>query len=136
MTKKGESSGMKAWVIVLVALLDDIAVLALLFFILWAFDVDIPLYFLIIIGLVAGTFVFIVHRAIVPSLRRKKVAGKEGMIGLSGEVTQALKPKGVIKVGDEYWKAISLSGNVDIGEEVDIVDIDGLNLEVERKKHE
>ena len=44
MTKKGESSGMKAWVIVLVALLDDIAILALLFFILWAFDVDIPLY--------------------------------------------------------------------------------------------
>lgn len=136
MTKKGESSGMKAWVIVLVALLDDIAVLALLFSILWAFNVEIPLYLLIIIGLVAGTFVFIVHRAILPSLRKKKVAGKEGMIGLTGEVTQALKPKGTIKIGDEYWKAKSSSGDIDVGDEVEVVDIDGLSLEVERKKCE
>ncbi len=133
MTKKGESSGMKAWVIVLVALLDDIAVLVLLFVILWAFDVDIPIYLLVIIGLIVGTFVFIVHRAIVPSLRRKKVVGREGMIGRAGEVTQALKPKGVIKIADEYWKAKSLSGDIDIGEEVEIVNIEGLNLEVKRK---
>jgi len=125
---------MKAWVIVLVALLDDIAILALLFFILWALDVDIPLYLLIIIGLVAGTIVFFVHRAIIPSLRRKKVAGKEGMIGLTGEVAQPLNPQGVIKVGDEYWKAKSLSGDIDVGEEVEIIDIDGLNLEVKQKE--
>ena len=136
MTKKVKSSGLKPWVVVLVALIDDIAVLALLFVILWAFDVDIPLYLLIIIGLVAGTFVFIVHRAIVPSLRRKKVAGKEGMIGLTGEVVQALKPKGVVKVGDEYWQVKSLSGDIDVGEEVEVVEINGLNLEVERKKRE
>jgi len=134
MTKKGESSGMKTWVIVLVALLDDIAILALFFFILWAFDVDIPLYLLIIIGLVAGTIVFFLTRAIIPSLRRKKIAGKEGMIGLTGEVAQVLKPKGVIKVADEYWKAKSLNGDIDIGEEVEIIDIDGLMLEVKHKE--
>jgi len=134
MTKKVKSSGMKAWVIVLIALLDDIAVLALFFFLLWVFDVDIPLYLLIIIGLVAGTFIFFITRAIVPSLRRKEVAGKEGMIGLTGEVAQALKPKGVIKVADEYWKAKSLSGDIDIGEEVVIIDIDGLMLEVKHKE--
>ena len=134
MTKKGDSSGMKTWVIVLVALLDDIAVLALLFFILWAVDVDIPLYLLIIIGLVAGTFVFFITRAIVPSLRSRKVAGKEGMIGLTGEVAQPLNPQGVIKVGDEYWKATSLSGDIDVGEEVEIIDIDGLRVEVKPKE--
>lgn len=133
MTKKGESSGIKAWLIVLVALLDDIAVLVLLFVILWAFDVDIPLYLLIIIGLIVGTLVFLVHRAIVPSLRRKKVTGREGMIGLAGEVTQALNPNGVVKIADEYWKAKSLSGDIDTGEEVEIINIDGLNLEVKRK---
>lgn len=136
MASKHGLSKSKTWLIVLVALIDDIAVLALLFFILWALDVDIPLYLLIIIGLVAGTLVFFIHRAIVPSLLRKKVVGKEGMIGLIGEVAQPLKPKGVIKVGDEYWKAKSLSGDIDIGEEVEIVDIDGLSLEVESKKSE
>jgi len=134
MSKKGESPGMKAWLIVLVALIDDIAVLALLFFILWAFDVDIPLYLLIIIGLAAGTVIFFIHRAIVPSLRRKKIAGKEGMIGLIGEVTQSLNPQGVIRVGDEYWKAKSLSGDIDIGEEVEIINIDGLRVEVNPKE--
>ena len=134
MSKKGESSRMKAWLIVLVALIDDVAVLALLFIILWAFDVNIPLYLLIIIGLLAGTLIFFIHRAIVPSLRRKKIAGKEGMIGLIGEVTQPLNPQGVIKVGDEYWKAKSSSGDIDVGEEVEVINIDGLSLEVKHQK--
>ena len=134
MSKKGESSRMKAWLIVLVALIDDVAVLALLFIILWAFDVNIPLYLLIIIGLLAGTLIFFIHRAIVPSLRRKKIAGKEGMIGLIGEVTQPLNPQGVIKVGDEYWKAKSLSGDIDVGEEVEVININGLSLEVKRQE--
>ena len=134
MSKKNESSGLKPWVIVLVALIDDIAVLALIFIIIWALDIDIPVYLLVILGLVAGTVIFFVHHAIVPSLRRKKITGKEGMVGLTGEVTQALAPRGVIKVGDEHWKAKSLSGDIAVGEEVEIIDIDGLKLEVTRKE--
>lgn len=132
-SKRGLSKS-KTWLIVLVALIDDIAVLALLFLILWAFDVDLSLHLLIIIGLVAGTLVFFIHRAIVPSLRRKEVSGKEGMIGLTGEVTQILNPQGVIKVADEYWKAKSLSGDIDVGEEVEIINIDGLKVEVKPKE--
>lgn len=132
-SKRGLSKS-KTWLIVLVALIDDIAILALLFFILWALDVDIPLYFLIIIGLVAGTLVFFIHRAIVPSLRRKEIAGKEGMLSLTGEVTQKLNPQGVIKVADEYWKAKSVSGDIDVGEEVEIINIDGLKVEVKLKE--
>ena len=41
--KKQESSGLKVWLIVLIALLDDIAVLALVFIVLWILDVKIPL---------------------------------------------------------------------------------------------
>ena len=85
-------------------------------------------------GLVAGAFVFFVHRAIVPSLRRRKVTGKEGMIGQIGEVTQACTPRGIIKVKDEYWTAKSLTGDLIVGEEVEIVSIDGLKVEVERRK--
>ena len=132
-SKRGLSKS-KTWLIVLVALIDDIAVLALLFFILWALDVDIPLYLLIIIGLVVGTLVFFIHRAIVPSLRRKVIAGKEGMLGLTGEVTQKLNPQGVIKVADEYWKAKSVSGDINVGEEVEIINVDGLKAEVKLKE--
>ena len=134
MNKKKESTGLKSWVIVLIALIDDIAVLALIFLIIWAFDVEIPVYLLIILGLVAGTFIFFVHRAIVPSLRRKNVTGKEGMIGQIGEVTQALAPQGVIRVGDEYWTAKSLGGDIAVGEEVEVINIAGLKLEVDRRE--
>ncbi len=134
MTKKNESSEMKAWLIVLIALLDDVAVLLLVFVVMWFLDVEISLPVMIVIGLVLGTFAFIVHRAIVPSLRRKKVTGAEGMIGLTGEVTQSLTPKGVIKIKGEYWKARSVEGEIDIDEEVEILEVKGLNLEVKRKE--
>ncbi|MBN1176693.1 MAG: hypothetical protein JXA51_03325 [Dehalococcoidales bacterium] len=134
MTKKNGQPDLKPWLIVFIALLDDVAALALIFVILWFFDVKISLVGIIVIGLVLGTIIFIVHRAIVPSLRRRKVAGAEGMVGLTGEVTQALTPKGVIKVRGEYWKARSVEGEIDVDEEVEVTVIKGLELEVRRAK--
>jgi membrane-bound ClpP family serine protease len=134
MTGKQKSSGMKPWLIVLIALLDDIAAVALVLLLIWVFDVDIPLAVIIAIGVVLGAFAFIVHRAIVPSLRRKQETGSESMIGLMGEVTQELAPKGVIKVKGEYWQARSSGGNVKVGEDVEITGIDRLLLEVKRKE--
>ena len=131
---KTESSGLKPWLIVLVALIDDIAALALVFVILWAFHVDIPVYLLVIIGILAGIVIFIIHRAIVPSLRLRKVTGKEGMMGEVGEVAKTLKPQGVIKVRDEYWQAESENGNISRGEEVEIIGINGLTLKVKHKE--
>ena len=42
-------------------------------------------------------------------------------------------PSGVISVKGEYWKAISLGGNIEIGESVEIMGLDGLTLRVKRK---
>jgi membrane-bound serine protease (ClpP class) len=134
MTKKGEPSSLKAWLIVLAALLDDAAAIVLVFVLLWFFDVELPLSALIAIGLVFGTFVFIVHRAVVPSLRRKKVTGADGMVGLTGEVTQPLRPKGVVKIKGEYWRAKSVEGEIGIGEDVEVLGIKGLDLEVRRNE--
>ena len=120
MTKKGETSAMKAWLIVMVALLDEVAVLAIVFLALWYFRVPIPVWAMVIIGLVLGGFAFITHRALVPSLRRKKVTGAEGMIGLTGEVVASLTPKGVIKVCGEHWQAECPDGDMEAGEEVEI----------------
>ena len=133
MANKGEHSTIKAWLIVLIALLDEIVVLALVFLVLWYFKVDIPLWAIVAIGLVLGAFAFIGHRAIVPSLRRKNITGAEGMIGLVGEVVESLTPGGVIRVGGEYWQAKSVDGDIEIYEEVEILGITRLKLEVKRK---
>jgi membrane-bound ClpP family serine protease len=133
MAKKGETSALKAWLIVLASLIDDAAVLALVFLGLWFFHVKITWTIIVIVVVVMIAFVFIMHRALVPSLRRRKVTGAEGMLGMVGRVTEPLKPKGVVKVKDEYWKARSLDGDIGMGEEVEVVGIAGLNLEVKRK---
>lgn len=136
MEKKSEISKTKAFLIVLAALLDDIAAIVLVIVVLRLLNVEVPLWGLIFTGLVLGTFIFIVHRAVIPSLRRRKVTGAEGMLGLTGEVTKALKPKGIIRVKSEYWRAKSLEGEINIGEDVEIVGIKGLDVEVKRKADE
>ena len=61
------------------------------------------------------------------------VTGAEGMIGLAGEVTEPLAPAGVVRVGDELWKAKSAGDEIDTGEEVEVVALKGLTLTVRRR---
>jgi len=131
--KKSEQATMKAWLIVLIALLDDVAVLALVFLVLWFFNVKIPLSVMIIIGLVVGSLIFIVHRALVPSLRQKKLTGSEGMIGMVGEVVESPGPGLIVRVSGEYWQAECPDGDIATGEEVEIVGVNRLKLEVKRR---
>ncbi len=122
----------KDWLIVLVLLLDDAAALALVLLVLWVLGIKMPLWVTIVIALLLGTFAFITHKVIIPSFHKKKVTGAEGMIGLEGEVIEPLTPFGVIRVGGEYWKAKSVGGNIDAGEEVEILGMKKLTLEVKR----
>lgn len=124
----------KDWLIILVLLLDDAAALVLLLLVLWFFGIEIPLPITIVIALLLGTLVFIIHKAVIPALHKKKITGSEGMIGLKGEVIEPLKPVGVIRVGDEYWKAKSVDEDIAAGEEVEILGLNGLTLMVKPKE--
>jgi len=133
MNKKGEISVLKAWLIVVASLIDDAAVLALIFLGLWYFHVKITWAIILVVALAVVVFFFIVHKAVVPSLRRRKVTAAEGMIGLTGEVMEPLKPEGIVKIKGEYWKARSVEGNIRAGDAVEVTGIEGLNLEVKKK---
>ncbi len=133
MNKKGEMSALKAWLIVLASLLDDAAVLALIFLGLWFFHIEITWAIILVVALVIVAFFFIMHKAVVPSLRRRKVTGAEGMIGMTGKVIESLKPEGTIEIKGEYWKAKSVEGEIRAGDAVEVLEIDGLMLKVRRK---
>jgi len=133
MKKKEEISTKKAWVIVLVSLIDDVIILAVVILALWYFKVKLPLWAMIVIGLALGAFIFVRTWAIIPSLRRKKITGAEGMIGLVGEVVESVTPDLVIRVSGEYWQAECLDEDIETGEEVEVVGIERLKLEVRRK---
>jgi len=123
----------KDWLIILVLLLDDVAALVLVLLVLRVLEIKIPLPVTIVIALLFGGFVFIIHRAIIPSLRKKKITGSEGMVGLEGEVIESLTPVGVVKIRGEYWKAKSVGEHIAAGEEVEVLGLDGLTLRVKVK---
>jgi membrane-bound ClpP family serine protease len=132
--KKGEMSLWQAWLIIAASLLDDAIVLALIFLGLWAFHVKITWPIIVAVAAAITAFILIMHKAVVPALRRRKVTGSEGMIGMTGKVTEALRPSGTVMIKDEYWQAKSIEGNIETGDTVEVTGIHGLNLEVRKKQ--
>ena len=120
------------WLKVLVLLLDEAAVLVIIFVVLHFLHIQIPLPITIFLGLVIGVFVFIIHVKVIPSFHWKRVTGREGMIGLQGEVVQPLTPLGTIHVKGENWKAKSVGDYIEVGKNVEVVGIEGLKLRVVR----
>ena len=120
------------WLKVLVLLLDEAAVLVLIFVLLNFFDVQIPLPITIFVTLLIAVIVFIIHVKVIPTFRWKQITGREGMIGLQGEVVQPLTPIGTIYVGGENWKAESVGDYIEVGKSVKVVEIEGLKLRVVR----
>lgn len=124
----------KDWLKVLVLLLDEVAALVIVILVLRFFEIKLPLIVIVIVALIAGTLIFIVHKAIIPSFHKKQVTGREGMLGLQGTVVESLTPIGVVTVEGEYWKAKSADENIEVDEDVEIIGIDGLTLRVQRKE--
>ncbi|MFC1968944.1 NfeD family protein [Chloroflexota bacterium] len=121
------------WGKVLVLLLDEAAVVVLVILVLRYFRIQIPLPMALSIAIVVGAVVFIIHIAVIPSFRRKQVAGREGMIGEQGRVVEPLTPFGTIIIKGEYWKAKSLDDTIEFDENVEVVGSERLTLEVKRK---
>ena len=123
-------STIKDWLKVGVLLLDEAAVIGLVFLVLWVLEIEIPLPIAIVSALLLGGLVFVIHKAIIPTFHKKQVTGAEGLIGLEGEVIEPLTPVGVIRTSGEYWKAKSVGENIAAGEEVEILGLNGLTLMV------
>jgi membrane-bound ClpP family serine protease len=122
----------KDWLKVLVLLLDEVAAVALVFLVLWLFDIRIPLFMAIVAALLLGAIAFLIHRAVVPSFHVRQATGSEAMIGLEGEAVEPLTPHGVVKVQSEYWQAKSINGEIAKGEIVEVAGLNKLVLYVRR----
>ncbi len=127
---------LRAWLLVLASLIDDALVLVLVFLGLWYFHVRITWVIILVIVVAMAGFIVLMHKAVVPALRRRRITGREGMIGLTGRVAQALDPAGTVIIKGEYWQARSVEGKIEVGERVEVVRIDGLKLEVRKIPHD
>jgi len=61
--------------------------------------------------------------------------GKEALIGAKGIVTTDLKPKGEIRVMDEFWEARTEGSVIASGQKVVVLGMDGMTLVVKEVEH-
>lgn len=124
---------LREWLIFLVLLLDEAAAAGLVLLVLWLLKVRIPLAGWIALAVVVGIIAFIFQRLVIPSFYLRRVTGREGMVGLRGEVVEPLAPEGLVRVKGECWKARSFNGNIPAGKKVEVTGVDGLVLKVKPK---
>jgi membrane-bound serine protease (ClpP class) len=124
------------WLKILVLLLDEAVVLAVIFFVLHYFGVQIPLWLTIFLVLVIAAFVLLIHVKVIPSFHWRQVTGREGMIGLHGVVVRPLAPVGTVYIKGENWKAKTNGDSIEVDENVEVVGIEGLVLRVVRLRED
>jgi membrane-bound serine protease (ClpP class) len=93
--------------------------------------VSIPLVVTVAV-LTALFFAFVVAKAL-QAQKPRAVTGKEGLIGRVGVVKTRLAPEGSVLVAGERWRAVAEDEPVEVGEEVEVVQVDGFRLRVRRR---
>jgi membrane protein implicated in regulation of membrane protease activity len=109
-------------------LLEEAALVAVILWLLPKFGINIPLWGLILSMIALGAYSYMTYRL------GKKALDKKPMIspdtGSKGRATTPLTPEGYVRVGAELWKASSTGSNIDKGEEIVIIGIEGMTLRV------
>ena len=114
-------------------LLEELALVVIVLWGLPQLGIRIPLAGLIALMVALLTYAVISYRIVSRSLKRKPVVGLPNMIGSKAKVVSPLDPEGLVKIRDELWKAKSAGMKIDTGEEVTVVEQDGLELVVHRR---
>ena len=68
---------------------------------------------------------------VVRTFRTKVTTGRQGLIGKRGVVKRPIEPSGKVFVHGELWDAVAEhSGEIDLGEEIEVVAVEGMCLRV------
>ncbi len=117
--------------------LEEVAIYAIWRWLLPEFDIMLPASVLIGVMVAWAAFAVSLFVFTTRTLKRQQVVGLPTMIGSRGKVASLLAPEGLVRIRGELWGATSAQGNVNTGEEVEVVGENGLKLvvrKVSRKK--
>ena len=117
---------------ILSTLIEAAAIVAVVLLGLPQLGINIPLPGLVALMMVWGVFSVVTYRMGTRALMREPVAGMADMTGSKGKVISALAPRGVIKIGVEFWGATSAGRRIKVGEKVTVVGREGLMLIVSK----
>ena len=115
-------------VAVVTTLCEEMIIVAVIVWGLPRLGINVPLGILVAIMAIWGANSVIFYRIGSRALRRRPVSGLGSVVGDKGKVISPLVPDGVIKIRDELWEAKSVSSQIGVGEEVMVVEQEGLKL--------
>ena len=96
------------------------------------FEIELPLAVLIIVMVAWAIFAVVDFWLVTRILKRQTLIGLPTMVGSKGKVASPLAPEGLVRIKSELWGAESEEGNIKQGEEVMVVEQDGLKLIVRK----
>jgi membrane-bound serine protease (ClpP class) len=115
-------------------MLEESILVAVVLWLLPRFNVNLPLWVLGILVVALAVYSYVMYRVgRLTFLMRPKVAA-EAIIGNEGKVTKRLAPEGYVKVQGVLWKATCSESELEVGDEVVVVGIEGLRLIVRLKE--
>lgn len=98
------------------------------------FNINIPLWGLVILMVALAIYSGVMYRVGRQTFFIRPKVAADNIIGSEGTVTKRLAPEGYIKVQGVLWKATCNEIELEIGDEVVVVGIEGLKLIVKPKK--
>ena len=111
-------------------ILEEAALAAIVIWGLPRWNIQIPLWGLILAMVAWTAFSIFTHRAGSRALRIKHVLGLSDMLGCQGEVVSLLAPEGIVRIKGELWSASSAGGEIKEGSEIIVVSQNRLELVV------
>ena len=117
-------------------LLEEAALVAIILVGLPELGIKAPLWLLIVVMVAWAAVAVIFYRMGSRALMRQPVVGLPAMVGSKGRVVSPLEPEGIIRIGGELWRAKSVGGKIDVGDEVIVEGHDRIKLIVAKSDAE
>ena len=114
-------------------MLEEVVLVAVVLWLLPLFNINIPLWGLAILMVALAVYSYVMYRVGSPTFLMKPKVAAEAIIGNDGKVTKRLAPEGYVKVQGVLWKATCVESELEVGDDVVVVDINGLRLIVSPK---
>ena len=102
-----------------------------------SFSTGLSLWIIIVVAILSLVFFFVVIAAALRARSRPSVPMEmDALLGSIGIVQSDLNPNGMIQAQGSYWRAKSLSGRIQTGQRVKVMDKKGMELLVKKEEEE
>ena len=109
-------------------ILEEALLVVIVLWVLPHFNIRIPWWGLAVLAVALAAYACFTYRLGIRALVKKPTIAPDSIIGTEGKVVRPLAPEGLVKVHGELWRAHCDKWELEAGDEVVVVGIDGLKL--------